>query len=527
MASLTAIIPVYTEGSARALNLLALIPAGGSSDSRQLHYCLPVALLPTQSPFRDDRGNSIEFTAVTWERTTGMVLLTGPAPDPTPDGFSPLMIGDIRQLGKGDALWALTSRGDTVTDLRVVERGIPLGFDEELPTGSVVLDLEQRALAYVGQSGGLPLHPLAAWLESGSGRPLADLQEEVRANSPALILVDARRLLDSAGVTLESIEQALTLLALGQALARDRSTLESLDELLRFGHLQRIRLLSVIDRTRALDQALESLALFGTHPQIHSDAVLLSLDSGDPDTALDLFGALRAQEPELATQITGRVTPRLRSLAGEWLRGGRDQAALRLLERSVFIFPTDPELRLLYAEALEQFKNSPAARIQAEEAVRLDPSLISRANRYLAVRTLGRTSRGRVVIPFDSRRNQIVTRGAAGGIDLDFIVDTGASYSTIPSRVARALGLGGSTGKTVRVQTAGGIITAEQVVVPSLTIGGQIEVNNVIAVVLDLPGTLDGKGLLGLNVLGQLNMQIDSQRSRLILNSGRSRRRRR
>ena len=62
---------------------------------------------------------------------------------------------------------------------------------------------------------------------------------------------------------------------------------------------------------------------------------------------------------------------------------------------------------------------------------------------------------------------------------------------------------------------------------PSITIGGRIEVRNVTAVVLDLPGTLDGRGLLGLNVLGRLNMQIDSERSQLILTSGRSRRRRR
>ena len=525
-AAITATIPVYAGDGGPPLNLLALIPEGASTASTQLHYCLPAALLPTQGRLQDDRGNALEFTAVTWERTTGMVLLAGPAPDPSPEGFSPLNIGAIRQVSDADDLWALTNRGERLDDLRVVDRGIPMGFGTVLPTGAVVLDADQRALAYMTRMGGYPLHPLASWLQSGSTRPLDALQEEVRANTPALILVDAQQRLESADADLASVEEALTLLAHGQALARDRVTLESLDELLRFGHLQRIRLLSAIDGSRALNQALESLALFGTHPRIHNDAILLALDVGNPDTALDLFGSLRAQDPAMATQMERLVTRKLRTVIAAWLRGSQDQAALRLLERSVFIFPTDAELRLLYAEALEQFQNSPAAQIQAEEAVRLDPSLGSRANRFLTVRTRGQRSGTRLVIPFNSRRNQILTKGSAGRFELEFIIDTGATYTTIPTRIARSLGLGG-TGQPIQVQTASGTIRAEQVVVPSITIGGRIEVRNVTAVVLDLPGTLDGRGLLGLNVLGRLNMQIDSERSQLILTSGRSRRRRR
>jgi predicted aspartyl protease len=53
---------------------------------------------------------------------------------------------------------------------------------------------------------------------------------------------------------------------------------------------------------------------------------------------------------------------------------------------------------------------------------------------------------------------------------------------------------------------------------------GSLEVKNVQAVVLDLPDTLQGKGLLGLNVLQRLDMEIDSQNGMLVLKQSRGRR---
>ncbi len=109
---------------------------------------------------------------------------------------------------------------------------------------------------------------------------------------------------------------------------------------------------------------------------------------------------------------------------------------------------------------------------------------------------------------------------------MTFVVDTGASFTTIPTGVARALGLLNSSNPKVEITTANGKVMAEQVVLPWILVAGKIKVTNVKAVVLDLAGRLANKGLLGLNVLGRLNMQIDSRRSRLILWQGGGRRRR-
>jgi predicted aspartyl protease len=54
---------------------------------------------------------------------------------------------------------------------------------------------------------------------------------------------------------------------------------------------------------------------------------------------------------------------------------------------------------------------------------------------------------------------------------------------------------------------------------PVLAIGG-LRLARVNAVVLDMPGTLAGSGLLGMNVLSRWNLQIDGQNGRLILQSG-------
>ena len=95
--------------------------------------------------------------------------------------------------------------------------------------------------------------------------------------------------------------------------------------------------------------------------------------------------------------------------------------------------------------------------------------------------------------------------------------NTGATNTTIPTKVARALNLLNGKNPVAEVATAGGMVKAQQVVLPSLTIADKITFKNVTVLVLDLPGRLSGKGLLGLNVLRELNLQMDSRRGRLIL----------
>ena len=112
-----------------------------------------------------------------------------------------------------------------------------------------------------------------------------------------------------------------------------------------------------------------------------------------------------------------------------------------------------------------------------------------------------------------------------GGQAVKFLVDTGASLTTVPTALADRLGLRKKSNPRTKVTTASGEVEVEIVVLPRLRLGSKILLKKVRAAVLDLPGEdLAGTGLLGLNVLQRLNMQIDSENSRLILKQTRKRR---
>ena len=100
--------------------------------------------------------------------------------------------------------------------------------------------------------------------------------------------------------------------------------------------------------------------------------------------------------------------------------------------------------------------------------------------------------------------------------DQNFIVDTGASMVTIPSATAEFLGLAYDDRNPVRrVMTAGGVRYAPEVTLQSISIGGW-EVNNVRALVLDIPDQPD-LGLLGLNYLENFRMDMNSEEGILLL----------
>lgn len=122
---------------------------------------------------------------------------------------------------------------------------------------------------------------------------------------------------------------------------------------------------------------------------------------------------------------------------------------------------------------------------------------------------------GRIVIRFTPGANIIPTTATLNGTAAqDFLIDTGASRTTIPKRMAQRLGLR-STGEQVRVSTAGGILTVPQVRVDSITLGGW-EVRDVDVLVLDLPGSPE-LGLIGLNYLNRFRMDLKVDEGTLIL----------
>ncbi len=124
---------------------------------------------------------------------------------------------------------------------------------------------------------------------------------------------------------------------------------------------------------------------------------------------------------------------------------------------------------------------------------------------------------GKIVINFTPGSRQIPLTAILNRSSYQkFIVDTGASMVTIPSSTAQELGLAVDNRNPVRkVFTAGGVQYAPEVTLDSITIEGW-EVNDIKALVLDIPNQPDW-GLLGLNYLQRFRMDINTGEGVLLL----------
>lgn len=98
-----------------------------------------------------------------------------------------------------------------------------------------------------------------------------------------------------------------------------------------------------------------------------------------------------------------------------------------------------------------------------------------------------------------------------------FVVDTGATYTTISQATAKELAIDlGDNPTTLTFHTAGGTVQAPLASIRSLEVGG-LEITNLTVAVHDIFPDPGISGLLGLNFLSQFRVGIDSQNSLLNL----------
>ena len=124
---------------------------------------------------------------------------------------------------------------------------------------------------------------------------------------------------------------------------------------------------------------------------------------------------------------------------------------------------------------------------------------------------------GKIVIEFIPGSKHIPVQAVLNGkVMQNFLVDTGASFVTIPSSTVKALGVSISkNAPSLKVATAGGIKTAREIILRSITLG-KCTVNNIKVLVLDIPGQ-PNLGLLGLNFLHYFHMEINNKKGILLL----------
>ncbi len=124
---------------------------------------------------------------------------------------------------------------------------------------------------------------------------------------------------------------------------------------------------------------------------------------------------------------------------------------------------------------------------------------------------------GKIVIKFTPGSKHIPVHAVLNGkIKQSFLVDTGASFVTIPTSTIRALGIRiNKNAPIINVATAGGVKTAREIILQSITLG-RCSVNNIKALVLDIPGQ-PNLGLLGLNFLHYFHLEINNKKGVLLL----------
>jgi clan AA aspartic protease (TIGR02281 family) len=97
--------------------------------------------------------------------------------------------------------------------------------------------------------------------------------------------------------------------------------------------------------------------------------------------------------------------------------------------------------------------------------------------------------------------------GPCGEREFLSVLDTGATYTLLPTEDAIELGYDLSTAPRVQVMTANGLIQAARVVLREVCIG-DIRARNVEALCYDMPGA-QVSALLGLSFLEHVRLKLD------------------
>lgn len=96
------------------------------------------------------------------------------------------------------------------------------------------------------------------------------------------------------------------------------------------------------------------------------------------------------------------------------------------------------------------------------------------------------------------------------------ILDTGASYVTLPWSIISAMGIPIDTNNTVQLTSASMTETTLKIIIPEMSILGK-RIKNVEAIIKDLPPEAPADGLLGLSFLKHFKLTINFKKGILEL----------
>jgi clan AA aspartic protease (TIGR02281 family) len=251
-----------------------------------------------------------------------------------------------------------------------------------------------------------------------------------------------------------------------------------------------------------------------------SDVVILTAESYGFEEAVNLTENvtenLVPKNDREKIQLTKLHSGLYQNWLNAMLEGGDIQDAWKVYERGDQQLPDDLNIHL-FGVKLALAENDWATAEELLSAKDYPPALREQVRSLQSQISELKGQQGKIVIRFAPGTQQIpVLASLNQGTAQDFIVDTGASMTTIPSSAAIDLGITITVRNPRRtVYTAGGVTYAPEVILDSITVEG-FEINNVKALVLDLPNQPD-TGLLGMNYLRRFRMDLNTDEGLLLL----------
>jgi len=204
----------------------------------------------------------------------------------------------------------------------------------------------------------------------------------------------------------------------------------------------------------------------------------------------------------------------------DFFQGGHYRWALEKFIEAVDRAPRDPQRWWHLAESYRLLGDPSAAAHAYRQILQLAPQSPLAAGARQALEVLGEPALATVQVPLQRRGASVLLPGTVNGQPVGyFILDTGATFTSLSGLVANRLGIS-SRGSSVRLTTASGVIQAPLAVLDELDIGGAVA-RHVPAVIHDLPNVPPSVvGLLGLSFLERFRVNLDLGSGVLLLQSG-------
>jgi len=222
----------------------------------------------------------------------------------------------------------------------------------------------------------------------------------------------------------------------------------------------------------------------------------------------------------LLIQLAPRVHAGAFEEGVEYFQGGHYRWALEKFVEAVDRAPGDPGRQWYLAESYRLLGDNEAAAQAYRRILQMTPQSPQAVAARRALEAMGEPGLATYQIPFEKRGASVLVPAVLNGQSYGyFILDTGATFTSIRRSVAESLGVGNS-GNTVRLITASGSIQAPLAVIDEVGVGGAVA-HHVPVVVHDLPNTPSSViGLLGLSFLERFRVNLNLSAGILVLETG-------